>query len=61
MPAIASAHVGMTWLLLPYCGAKPRKSSEKKHFVWECQTLTGLGALATADMGEGRPLCAVGP
>ena len=30
-------------------------------WYWERLPCYGLGALAMADMGEGRPLCAVGP
>ena len=40
---------------------KAKRKFKEKFSVWECLTLSGLGALATADMGEERPLCVVGP
>ena len=40
---------------------KAKRKFKEKFSVWECLTLSGLGALASADMGEGRSLCAVGP
>jgi len=42
-------------------GGEAKKEFKEKFSMWESQTSSGLGAQAMADMGEERPLRAVGP